>query len=60
MKQQAQARADQQYTRRTPVRCGTCRYRDGEKCGIGGFTVALWGVCGLWAEQGKKTSNPAA
>lgn len=59
MKQQAQARANQQYTRSTPVRCGTCVKRDGNKCEVGLFPVALWGVCGLWAGKKAKTSSPA-
>ncbi len=59
MKQQAAARQSQGYTKRTPVRCEECVRRDGEVCGLGGFPVARWGVCGLWAEKGKKTINPA-
>ena len=59
MKQQATQRASQGYTRSTPLRCGTCVKRDGNKCKVGGFPVALWGVCGLWADQKTKTTNPA-
>ena len=55
MKQQATARASQGYTKSTPLRCGTCVKRDGNKCRVGGFPVALWGVCREWS--GKKEAS---
>lgn len=59
MKKQAQARADQGYNKRTPVRCGECVRRDGETCGLGGFQVARWGVCREWTRDEESTINPA-
>jgi hypothetical protein len=59
MKAQATARAAQGYTRSTPLRCGTCAKRDGITCGMGGFPVALWGVCREWSGKKSKTSSPA-
>ena len=51
MKAMAQARAQQGYTKVTPARCGTCANISGEKCGIGGFPVARYGVCLKWQDN---------
>ena len=59
MKALAAARAAQGYTKRTPARCGTCTRRKDTKCGLGGFQVALWGVCQKWTvtKQEKDDAN---
>ncbi len=59
MKAQATARKAQGYTKRTPMRCEECARRNGEKCVLGGFQVARWGVCGRWKDKAKQTSSPA-